>query len=390
MSTRLNSLLEAQSRLFRGGLAELFILSGAFKRPPFFNLSLAAICLSALSLHAMPPSCRPLNSFEQGHELRQNQMMAAYNATARVDVRGSWDLYFTGSYIFWQPREENLELGILNDGASTIALPIDGRVINMNFQYKSGFKTGMGIFTDWDNWDAYVEYTWLTGHHRSRATAATGHCILPFWGHPANVSPTTIYSAKSRWNLELNIIDAQLARSYYVGTKLTFRPFFAGRAAWINQSYTAAYTQTGALTYAIRNSSHSWGVGPEAGLTTHWLLGYGVRLIGTAEADVLFTRYNLRYQEENSTTPSTNAVSFHQRHVMYLRPHTNLEFGLGWGSYFCNHNYHFDILGTYGFQVFWNQNMFRNFVDNVSVGKSYVPGGDLYIHGATGELRFDF
>ena len=33
-SSILNSLLEAQSRSFRGGLAELFILSGAFKRPP--------------------------------------------------------------------------------------------------------------------------------------------------------------------------------------------------------------------------------------------------------------------------------------------------------------------------------------------------------------------
>ena len=46
-------------------------------------------------------------------------MIPAYNATARIDVRGSWDIYTTGSYIFWQPREENLELGIVNKTDTT-------------------------------------------------------------------------------------------------------------------------------------------------------------------------------------------------------------------------------------------------------------------------------
>ena len=352
-------------------------------------LSLAAV-LGALSLNAMPPSCRPLNSFEQGYELRQNQMMAAYNATARIDVRGSWDLYCTGGYIFWQPREEGLELGILND-TSAMDLPIQGRVINMNYHYKSGFKTGIGILSDQDNWDAYAEYTWLNGHQHTRATAPADGAILPFWGHPANVAASDpILSAKSRWRLILDILEAQLARSYYVGTKLIFRPFFAGRAAWIKQNFTAVYNQESDLTYQVRNSSHSWGVGPEAGLTANWLLGYGIRLIGSAETDVLFTRYNLSIHEQSHSTPATEVVSLYQRHLYYLRPHMNLELGFGWGSYFNNHNYHFDIFGTYGFQVFWNQNMFRNFVDDIAVGKSYVPGGDLYIHGATGELRLDF
>ena len=342
--------------------------------------------LGSLPLFAMPPSCRPLNSFEKGEELRQNQMMAAYNATARIDVRGSWDLYVTGGYIFWQPREENLELGIVNE-TSAIALPIDGRVANLNCQYKSGVKVGLGLFTDRDNWDAYTEYTWFSGHQHTLARSKTGG-IIPFWGHPAN-TPSSILSAKSKWKLELNILDTQLARSYYVGTKLTFRPFFGARAAWINQFYSVLYTLPTNL-YPIHNSSHSWGLGPETGLGANWLLGYGIRVIGMAQADVLFTRYNLHAQEPFSGAPSVEAVSLYQRHSYYLRPHTNLELGFGWGTYFSNHNYHWDLLATYGFQVFWNQNMFRNFVDDVSVGKSYTPAGDLYIHGLTASMRFDF
>gem|GEM_PF-5284050 len=61
----MNSLLEAQSRHFRGGLAELFILSGAFKRPPlaveespsfrkeFFNLGQAKPVPRELNLNKL-------------------------------------------------------------------------------------------------------------------------------------------------------------------------------------------------------------------------------------------------------------------------------------------------------------------------------------------------
>jgi hypothetical protein len=316
-------------------------------------------------------------------------MSAGYNATARIDVRGSWDVYATGSYIYWQPREENLELGISNRTDTLEDLSIAGRVINMNFGYKSGYKLGFGAFTDRDNWDGYVEYTWLSGHQRNSATAPVGGRIIPFWGHPDNFIPV-IASGKGKWGSAFNIIDAQLARSYYVGAMLTFRPFFGARAAWINQKYSAMYISRTNIPYHVRNSSHSWGLGPEAGITTDWLLGYGIRAIGTAEVDILFTRYNLHMTEEMSTNPSVTPVNLYQRHISYLRPHSNLEFGFGWEHYFCNHNYHFDISGTYGFQVFWNQNMFRNFVDDVSYGKSYAPNGDLYIHGVTGELRLDF
>jgi hypothetical protein len=354
------------------------------------KLFFSTFFLSALSLQALPPSCRPLNSFEQGQDLRQSQMTAAYNASARIDVRGSWDLYTTGSFIYWQPREENLELGIANTTSIISPLSIDGRVINMDFHYKPGFKAGIGLFSDRDNWDSYFEYTWFTGHHTTHAKAPTGGQILPFWGHPDNYPPLNILSAKSRWVLEMTMVDAQLARIYYVGAKLAFRPYFAARAAWIRQNYSAVYYQDIIAPYHVTYSSHSWGLVPKAGLTADWLLGCGFRAIGTADFDILFTRYNLHIKEQDSGAPSYDAIDLHQRHSFYLRPHSNLELGFGWGSYFDNHNYHFDILGTYGFQVFWNQNMFRFFASENSQGKSFAPNGDLYIHGVNGEMRLDF
>jgi hypothetical protein len=258
------------------------------------TLCISALLLSASSLSAAVGACRPINSFEQGHELKQSQMAAAYNAPARIDVRGSWDVYFTGSYIYWQPSEENLELGISNASAA-VALPVNGNVVDMNFKYKSGFQVALGIFSDLNNWDALAQYTWLTGRHSSRANGPQDGGLIPFWGHPAN-KETSVASGKSRWRLNIDFLDLNLGLSCYVGTRLTFRPFFGARAAWIDQKYKATYTPggTAVVPYQIRNTTTSWGLGPEVGLDTSWLLGWGIRFIGKAEADLLFTRYNLR------------------------------------------------------------------------------------------------
>jgi len=352
--------------------------------------SFGALLLGASTLFAAANSncCRPINSFEQGHELRQCQMAAAYNAPARIDVRGSLGVYTTLSYLYWQPSEDNLELGIVNSSA-TNDLPINGSVANLPFQYKSGAKVELGFFPPLDNWDLDILFTWLSGHIPAQASSVGAGGLLPFWGHPDNI-PDDVLSGKSRWRLRLSVLDFVLGRSCYVGTNLTFHPYFGLRAAWINQKYNLQYSLA-SLSYGSRDTISSVGFGSEAGLDMSWLLGYGIRIIGEIETDLLLTRYNLRIKEENSAAPAGPlAVNLSQRHLYCLRPHLDTEVGLGWGTYFCNHNYHLDLSATYGFQIFWDQNMFRNFTSATAVGKSSVANGNLYIQGLTANLRFDF
>ena len=121
------------------------------------------------------------------------------------------------------------------------------------------------------------------------------------------------------------------------------------------------------------------------------MLGKCFRLIGNASADVLYTDYNLRARQQqvaNSLTTANWVVT--EKDVAYLRAHTDLEMGFGWGSYFNNNGWHFDLSATYGFQVFWDQNMQRYFVDDVVAAASILPNGNLYVHGLTITARFDF
>jgi hypothetical protein len=386
---------------------------------------------------------RPQKSYEQGHEVQKNQLMPAYNAPANIEVRGSWDVYATGSFLYWQAREDNLELGIATNGDPSLTggpfiainptlaptnFDTSGEVANSDFSWGPGFKFGLGMNLDYDNWDAYAEYTWF---HKTSNTSFPStnddecECECePFTDYifPTRFIPVSMTAdcgcsdsvkgykfASETWNVKLDFLDVSLARSYYLGTKLSVRPFFGARGAWIRQTLTTNFNEQGVNNgtaivsvpelYAIHSAkTRSWGVGPRAGFDSNWMLGYGFRLIGDVSADVLYTRYHINNKSVLHTSYITvNPVStigtatgrVSQEHIDMLRPHTDFEMGFGWGSYFDNSNWHVDLLATYGYQVFWDQNMFRMFTDTVSA-HSFLPNGNLYVHGLTFTARVDF
>jgi hypothetical protein len=192
--------------------------------------------------------------------------------------------------------------------------------------------------------------------------------------------------------VDLDFLDIDLGRWSYVGTQLTARPSIGMRAAWITQEREATYTDilSTPLKAQVEEKSSSWGIGPRFAMDTNWMFGWGLRFIGNAEVDLLFSRYHTHSDSENEFN---NAVTLEtimkQTHINTLRPHVDLELGLGWGEYFCCHKWHVDLSATYGFQMFWSQNMFR-FTTGTTDPRSIMPNGDLYVHGLTLTAKLDF
>lgn len=304
-----------------------------------------------------------------------------------------------------------MELGIANNtlpvaGPDTAAVSfvtngIDADVIGMKFKYKPGFKVGFGWNSDYDNWDIHAEYTWFHCHQHQYSNGPSVGQIFPSWGTPVFLGGNPYETASEKWRLRMDIVDVDLGRWYYVGTKLTFRPNFGGRAAFIRQNVDVEYTSTGSLGLGVADiqdvsaRSTSWGVGTKAGLDTNWNLGCGFRLFGNGEADILFTRYNRLSFKETHTAVASSTVdsapeSVSQKRYICLRTHLDLQLGLGWGTYWDCNNWYTDVALGYEFQVFFDQNMFRHFFDGFMYGNSLVPNGNLYTHGLTAQFRLDF
>lgn len=326
---------------------------------------------------------------------------AAYNYPARVQTRCPWDIYVDASFIYWQPVEENLEVGFANTTvqvAGAFPTGTSGSMVNMGASYKPGFKVGLGGNFDYDSWDTHLEYTWFhnTNSQSSTQVAGSGQ-LFRTQGNPFTAVTNNFYdSVSSKWHLKMDIADWDVGRWGYVGTKLTYRPSVGVRADWIRQSLNTTYTRAAAVggaaadVDAIRQKTSSWAIGPKVGLDSNWNLGAGFRFFGNGEADLLFTKYTrLSFRETHSAAVAT-PFSVKQKRVYAVKPHLDLELGFGWGMYFDCNNWYMDIALGYEFQVFFDQNMFRHFNDDVMSINSTLPNGNLYLQGLTAQFRLDF
>jgi hypothetical protein len=351
-----------------------YMLNFLTKKTPLLVASLLATTIGFAQDHSRAQK----KGFDQGLDMPMSQTLPAHSYPARKEVLDSWDVNGTMSYILWQAIQENMDVALVSNTEN----PIDsGSIISIKHTdvgFKSGFKAGLGLNLDYDRWNVYSEYTWFHGTTRTVVPSASDQFV--FLAAPTIEACT---EANQSWNLKMDLVDLSLSRSYYSGTKLTFQPFFGVRGAWIRQSLNTNYARTEPL--AINANTVSQGVGPRTGLDSNWLLGYGLRLTGKASGDILYTRYHSTQQHTTTISPTkVDSFQFRDEHNGLLRAHTDLELGLGWGSYFDNNKWYVDISAEYGFQVFWNQNMMR------TNGMIFAPNSNLFVHGLNIAARLDF
>ncbi len=327
-------------------------------------------------------------------------MEPGYSAPSRIAVDRCWDVFTTVSFIYWNPSQENLELGIV--GSSDSSYVLNGKFVNLNPGFSPGFKVGLGLNLDRDHWDLFSEYTWFqnTSQTSSASEASSGLSLYPSLEIPNSILSSSYLSGKEKWKLNMNLIDLSIARHYYIGTSLMFHPFFGARGAIISQKLNAQYMDevSGNLLFqnlSIKRTTHSWGVGPRIGISTDWKLGCGVKMLGKGSGDILFTQYTSLNTKQKSLSSAglvsgANNYNIRQKNLNYLRGHCDLEFGFSWGSYWGMRKWHTDFAATYNFQIFFNQNMFRCFVDDLAHAISASPSGNLYINGLNISFRVDF
>lgn len=361
-----------------------------------------------------PKPCKPCPAvcFERGYPNTNCCFPAAYNEPANFDLDPcAWDFWFDASFTYWEALQDGMDLGIATTIVGT-ALPSpqpSSSVLFVDNEYKPGFKIGLGMDLGHDDWSTFAEYAWFrsttsTGTKAAPASALGGRAIwvLSGWVRPTtDTTPTTTpplaTSISANWTVNMDLLDVGASRPYYQGTHLIFAPFGGVRGQWIRQKLntsqvSTAQSATGAtIDSTSSTSSKSWAVGPRAGLNGKWHLGWGVRFEGDVGGSVLFTQYT---SVKNTVSPivangPTTGGQFNDYNC--LRAGTEMNLGLGWGSYFDCRNYHLDLLATYDFQVFWNQNMMRQLVDSINIT---VPSSgsinNLYVQGLTLKAQFDF
>ena len=317
-----------------------------------------------------------------------DHLIGAYNAPACYSTRGSWHFFLSGSFLFLESREKGLDLAHINPDSGVINSE-QGSVIHMDFSYHCGFKAGLGLSFSHDNWLLYSEYTRVHINDSVSEDKPSNGTISPHWLDDGNRN-FTISLAKGHWSMDLDIIDLQLARPYYLGKRVTIKPHVGARGGWIDQNYTAKYTNN-ANQNVIQNllSQDTWLIGPRFGFNGNWLLGHGIRFLGDFASSLFYQSFRTSMKEYDDATPSDLYAHMHDT-AGYVSPNLEMMLGLGWGRYLDKKNWHIDLLAGYSFQIFWNQNAMRSLKDSTSLSSFDGPMGNLMLHGLTITARFDF
>ena len=347
-----------------------------------------------------------LPAYDQGYAVTEEQMMSAYNSPARIDVKGAWDVFITGSYLYWQAKEAGLDYSVTIPADPAVLAPVDYnyKVRDIGFNYKSGFKVAIATNLDHDNWTALIEYTRLTGSHGGSNSVSTS----TYTTTPERLLSPWIYSTlestennqyfthlTGKWEMKYSMLNLEFARPCYIGTNLTFRPHMGVTGGWIDQKYKAVGTiLTNTFTLQSKAKSDSWLVGPRAGVDGHWLLGAGFDF----EADVAgaLVYQNIKSSFKQASDYWTTAYKYYSSNkVRQITPVLEGSIGLSWGTYFDSNNWHFSLQALYDLLYYFDQNQMRVLTDQIlgmAAGTTRInsKAEDLWLHGLTVTARLDF
>ncbi len=323
--------------------------------------------------------------YDQGHSLKEEQLMQTYNFPARIDVKEAWDVFLLADYIYWQQKERGLEYGLI---VPANVATTDYKTAKMSFDYKSGFKVTLGTNFEHDNWTALVEYVRLHGIHKSSFSAPTNGYITSFFIYNSNLT-NNASKMKGRWSLSYDILNVEFARPCYVGTQLTLRPYIGMTGGWINQTMKTIGTYlTDTFTIYAKTYTNSWLIGPRFGLDTNWFLGAGFDLKADIAAGLPYQKIKSSFKQQSGYYSYSLAYRMSEK-ISQITPEIEGTLGFGWGTYFNEHKWNFSCQALYDFVYYFDQNHMRKLAD-LQLRQVKIKPNDLILHGLTVALRLDF
>jgi hypothetical protein len=295
-----------------------------------------------------------------------------------IGVEGAWDIYGWLSMLYWQPKQNGWEVGKV--------FAIDGNpssVINQKFDFKPAFKVGIGVHFDYDDWVACMEYTHVAATDKVSHPIHTGASFQSFWMK----NPTFTTHVESVWKMHLDLVDLMKARPFYVGQKVILQPSYGFRLFWLGQKiYEDCLIGEN---YQARGGTHSWAIGLRGGLNTQWMLEKGFRIFAHGAASLFYQRFHARVCLDDVDALPGVVKLFARQQEGRVNPSIEAASGCGYGFYFKEQKWHFDVLVSYEFHYFWHQNEIVNtiqdFQENVRAGSE-----GLSLQGLTLIARLDY
>ncbi len=362
------------------------------------SIALSLVALTS-SVSADVDSAQMRNLENRVNALEQRRGASGMiNPPGRPQIRDGADLFVLGELLVWNAHQNGMPIAVVTKGSPDNLA--NSNVRSIHSHWNAGFRLGLGYNLPHDGWDVSLLWARLHTHGSKRIHSKTNRFIHASLAHPTD---TQIFGqagrkASSTWRLHFNQLDLDLGREFFVSKWLTIRPHFGLRTDWICQKWNTSYKGHGIVvgndTVKVKYHDQWWGLGLEGGLDTQWGLGSGWSLFGNLSTAIIYGFHELETKQkdsvpQNNTTPEGVAVDMDNTYRI-SHPILDLMMGLRYDHMFCNDCFHLGIDLGWEHHIYFSQNQFPRFVDDVSRGDIISNQGDLTFQGWTLAVRFDF
>ena len=318
------------------------------------------------------------------------------NPSARPEVVKGSNFYLTADFIYWRIVQDGLlfgTTGVRTERGTT--LNGKGSEHNPNFGWAPGFKVGMGYKLPHDDWDLFVKYTWIEScNNHNRATSNNGNLqegtiIGTLNSQASHISAIT--EAQSNWSEHFNVIDLELARSFYVSQYLSLRPYGGLKFTWQTQRWRIEYqaNDVGIDTFILPGTAlssqdhHTWGTGIRTGMDTNWFFNKNFSLFANTALSGVWTSYDVDREDtftQNAKPPEK--ILNVNRTDSSVKAVIEFQLGLQGQWWLSKDTYHIAFSAAFEQQVWIN---YASYIFLLS-----DPGSDLTSQGLTVRARLDF
>lgn len=333
---------------------------------------------------------------------------------------GCGDWFVDVDVLYWKACEGGLMYGSVTeetelDTTTATFDHFDTKKKNPHHRWDVGVRVGLGYHFACECYDAAVYWT----HFDTDAHGHWGDCsdfnrwFTPAWsgvdthgllGGNRDNGTNPVSHASAHWKLRLNLLDAEIGRSFCVNSCLSLRPYVGVRGAFIDQNYKLEYVSSRDVsgqevcspTDEFHLKSDFEGAGIRIGMDTDYNLGCGVSLFGDLAASLLWGETEVKTKEKYTFgvfPGSTDVIFMSQKdRDCGSRAITDASLGLRWQQCCCNKVITLEFAWEHHF--FFNNNDFEKFTNfDAETTASAAIATDRYpqvIHGDLSVQGFVF
>lgn len=337
-------------------------------------------------------------------------------ASCQRDCNEDSCLEIYGEYLFWEVVQDQIPYaarlpgglqGLINAIETNMSLKESTSIIDVPFDWKSGFRVGIEYAPPCAEWD--VQVVWTRLHEAIKGSTLTldrsiiplaepTSIVLAFINRPSpNFSLAT--GANCDWRFHYDIVDVLWGNSYTCGECVHLRPSIGVKMADINQRLIVDYLGMAVqlnpqdptlipATVRVQKVNKFLAAGPSLYVGTAWKFARHWALSGGVGAALLYGKFTAYDRPLISVGPNAFEVTVKSNKQHRIRPTVNARFGIDWTGCICCQKVGIGV--AYEWQYWWNQWQAQYSLPGTMLNSGGAPQGDLMLQGLTvrGSLLF--